>query len=106
MNAPTKTQNGTQAGISPGHGKVFGIPLGDFGLFSSLLLSLALGFIGFFGATFVAIFAILIYNSVGHHAVNLADSYKYVALPVGLGVLTFSLVLFGSLWIRRKVAGR
>ena len=106
MNAPTKTQNGTQAGISSGQGRVFGIRLGDFGIFSSLLLSLALGFIAFFGSTFVAIFAILIYNSVGHHAVNLADSYKFVALPVGLGVLALSLVLFGSLWIRRKVAGR
>jgi hypothetical protein len=80
--------------------------MGDFGIFASLLLSLALGFMGFFASAFVAIFAILIYNSVGRHAVDFADSYKFVALPVGLVVLAVSLLLFGGLWIRRKVAGR
>jgi hypothetical protein len=92
--------------MSPGDGRIFGIPLGDFGIFSSLLLSLALGFISFFASAFVAIFAILIYNSAGHHAVDFADSYKFVALPVGLLVLFLSLVLFGTLWIRRKTSGR
>lgn len=87
-------------------GRFFGIPLGDFGLFSSLLLSFSLGFASFFLATFLAIFTLLFYNEGGHHNVDFADTYKFVGLPVGLVVLAASLVFFGSLWIRRKVSGR
>jgi hypothetical protein len=87
-------------------GTIWGIPLGDFGLFSSLLLSFSLGFASFFLATFLAIFALLFYNEGGHHNVDFADTYKFVGLPVGLIVLTVSLLFFGSLWIRRKVSGR
>jgi nitrate reductase gamma subunit len=87
-------------------GRLFGIPLGDFGLFSSLLLSFSLGFAIFFLATFLSIFALLIYNEGGHHAVNYADTYKFVGLPAGLIALVLSLISFGFLWIRRKVAGR
>ena len=84
-------------------GRLFGIPLGDFGLFSSLLMSFSLGFLGFFAATFLGIFGILIYNSAAHGAVNFADSYKYIGLPAGVGVLVLALAFFGSLWIRRKI---
>jgi ABC-type spermidine/putrescine transport system permease subunit II len=86
--------------------RIFGIPVGDFGVFSSLLLSFSLGFASFFLATFLAIFALLFYNEGGHHNVNFADTYKFVGLPVGLIVLAVSLVFFGSLWIRRKTSGR
>jgi hypothetical protein len=79
--------------------------VGDFGPFASLLLSLSLGFASFFLATFLSIFALLIYNEGGHHAVNYADAYRLVGLPVGLVVLVLSLFLFGFLWIRRKLAG-
>ncbi len=92
--------------MPPNRGKLFGIPLGDFGLFASLLMSFSLGFAAFFAATFVAIFTLLFYNQSGHHTVNYADSYKLVGLPVGLGVLLVSLIFFGFLWIRRKVSGR
>jgi len=34
---------------------VLGVPVGDFGLFASTLIALALGFITFFGATFLII---------------------------------------------------
>ena len=90
----------------PNRGRLFGIPLGDFGLFASLLLSFSLGFSTFFGATFLAIVTLLFYNQGGHHNVNYADTYKLVGLPAGLGVLALSLAFFGVLWIRRKVAGR
>jgi ABC-type spermidine/putrescine transport system permease subunit II len=89
-----------------GSGKTFGVPLSDFGFFSSLLLSFSLGFGSFFLATFLAIVALLFYNEGGHHNVDFADTYKFVGLPVGLVVLVLSLVFFGSLWIRRKVWGR
>lgn len=86
--------------------RLLGIPLGDFGLFASLLLSFSLGFATFFGVTFLAIISLLFYNQGGRHAVNYADSYKWIGLPAGLAVLVLSLLLFGTLWIRRKASGR
>jgi len=86
-------------------GKVFGIQIGDFGLFASVLLSFSLGFITFFATCFLAIFGFLIYISAGHHNVDLADSYRYVALPVGLGVLAITLIILLGLWLRRKLSG-
>ena len=94
------------ANIPANRGRVFGIPLGDFGLFASLLLSFSLGFASFFLATFLAIFTLLFYNDGGHHNVDFANTYKFVGLPVGLVVLAVSLIFFGSLWIRRKISGR
>jgi hypothetical protein len=94
------------ANIEANRGRFFGIPLGDFGLFASLLLSFSLGFASFFLATFLAIFTLLFYNEGGHHNVDFADTYKFVGLPIGLVVLAVSLGFFGSLWIRRKISGR
>jgi hypothetical protein len=96
----------TTAKSRPPTGRLFGVPLGDFGLFASFLLSFSLGFATFFLATFLSIFSLLIYNESGHHAVDYADTYKLVGLPAGLIVLALSLVFFGFLWIRRKLAGR
>jgi TRAP-type C4-dicarboxylate transport system permease small subunit len=86
-------------------GTVFGIPLGDLGLFSSLLLSVAFGFLVFFATCFVAILSLLFYNSAGHHAVNMADSYRYVAFPAGVAALALALVILLGLWTRRKLSG-
>jgi hypothetical protein len=87
-----------------GQGRFFGVPLGDFGLFASLLLSFSLGFLAFFATCFVSIVGMLVYNTSGHH-VNFADSYRYIALPAGLIVLAASLVFFVGLWLRRKLSG-
>jgi hypothetical protein len=86
-------------------GRFLGIRLADFGLFATLLLSFSLGFLAFFATCFVAIFGILIYNGAGHHSMNFADSYRYIALPVGLTVLAVSLVVLLALWLRRKLSG-
>ena len=94
------------AATQPNQGKFLGIPLGNFGLFATLLLALSLGFITFFGACFLAIFSILIYNSAGHHSVNFADSYRYIGLPAGLIVLAVSLVVLLGFWLRRKLGGQ
>jgi hypothetical protein len=102
MTATAKSPANRGGGI----GTIWGIPLGDFGLFASLLISFSLGFASFFLATFLAIFTLLFYNEGGHHNVDFADTYKFVGLPVGLLVLAVSLIFFGSLWIRRKIAGR
>ena len=84
-------------------GYLFGIPLGDLGWFTSLLMSFALGFAAFFAATFFAIFGVLIYNAATHRAVDFALTYKRVGLPVGLLVLVAALGYLGTLWVRRQL---
>jgi len=84
--------------------RLLGIPLGDFGFFGSLLLSMASGFLAFFSSCVVAIFALLFWNAFGHH-VNYADSYLYVALPVGVAVLVFGFLFFTGTWLRRRLSG-
>jgi hypothetical protein len=92
--------------ISPqtvGSGYLFGVPLGDLGWFTSLLMSFALGFAAFFAATFFAIVGTLIYSAATHRAVDFALTYKHVGLPVGLLVLVVSLAYLGTLWVRRML---
>jgi hypothetical protein len=84
---------------------VLGFPLQGFGLFTSLLLSFAAAFFTFFASTCIAIFALLGWNLIGHHAVNYADGYLWVGFPAGALVLVVSLPLFGALWIRAKLRG-
>jgi hypothetical protein len=86
-----------------GSGYLFGVPLGDLGWFTSLLMSFALGFAAFFAATFCAIFSVLIYNTATHHAVDFALTYKRVGLPVGLLVLAAALGYLGTMWVRRQL---
>lgn len=85
--------------------RVFGLPLGDFGLFATLLLPLTLGFITFFTITFLSIVAILLLNSTGHGPVDYAIGYKLLALPAALVVWIASLAFFVFLWFRRKLEG-
>jgi hypothetical protein len=92
-------------GVKGGDGRIFGLPLGNFGLFASLLIALCSGFLAFFLVTFLSIFGILFYNTIGHHSVDFAIAYKVIALPVGAGVLVVALFLLGFLWVRRKLAG-
>jgi hypothetical protein len=66
-------------------------------------MSFALGFAAFFAATFFAIFAVLIYNTATHHAVDFALTYKRVGIPVGLLVLVVALGYLGTLWVRRQL---
>ncbi len=94
-------QNQHQGANSRAEGTLFGIPLGDFGLFTSLLMAVAVGFLSFFLFTFLAIVGIMIYNGMGHQ-VDYAESYKYISFPAGCVVLVISLVFFGRLWLRRK----
>ncbi|WP_158942045.1 hypothetical protein [Granulicella sp. S190] len=98
------SQNGSTA--SPrtfGAGYLFGIPLGDLGWFTSLLMSFALGFAAFFAATFCAIVGILFYNTTTRHAVDFSLTYTRVGLPVGLLVLLVTLFYLGTLWVRRQL---
>ena len=89
----------------PATGVYFGIPLGELGAFTSLLMACTVGFLSFFLFTFVGIIGVSIYNHMGHQ-VDLGASYKYFALPAGCVVLLASLLFFATLWVRRKIAGR
>jgi len=84
-------------------GTFLGFPLEGFSLFQSLLLAFASGFFAFFATTTIAIFALLAWNLIGHHAVNYADSYLYAGFPAGVIVLLLALPVFGTLWIRAKL---
>lgn len=87
----------------PGGGTVLGFPLAGFGLFTSLLLAFAAAFFTFFATTCIAIFSLLGWNLFGHHAVNYADSYRYIGFPAGVVVLVVALPVFGTLWVRAKL---
>jgi hypothetical protein len=87
----------------PEGGMVFGFPLTGFGLLTSLLLSFAAAFFTFFATTCIAIFSLLAWNLIGHHAVNYADSYLWVGFPAGVLVLVVALPVFFALWLRAKV---
>jgi hypothetical protein len=84
-------------------GTIFGFPLKGFGFFTSLMLAFAAAFFTFFASTTVAIFALLVWNLLGHHAVNYADTYLFVGFPAGVLVLLVALPLFAVLWIRAKL---
>ena len=83
-------------------GRVLGFPLKGFGLATSLLLAFAAAFFTFFATTTVAIFVLLAWNGLGHHAVSYAASYRYVGFPAGVVVLVVALPVFGVLWVRSK----
>jgi hypothetical protein len=85
--------------------RLLGIPLGDFGFFSSILLALASGFLTFFASCFLAIIGLLVWNLLGHHQVSYADSYLYIAFPLGLAVMALGFVFFTGAWLRRRVTG-
>ena len=82
-------------------GYLFGAPVGDLSLLVSLIMSVAVGFAAFFATTFFAIFGVLFYNSVGHHAVDFAVTYRNFGLPVGVIVLVLALIYMGRLWALR-----
>lgn len=86
------------------NGYLFGIPLGNLGIFGTLLIVLASGFLTFFATTFCAIFGIMFYNVATHGAVDYALSYRWVGLPAGLLVLAFASVYLGRLWVRRMMS--
>ena len=99
MNA--QQQNLHQVRPPQAGGKFFGIPLGDLGLFSSVLMAFTVGFLSFFLFTFLAIVGVMIYNGMGHQ-LDYAVSYKYISFPAACVVLLASLTFFGALWLRRK----
>ncbi|HEY1767026.1 MAG TPA: hypothetical protein VGG26_05200 [Terracidiphilus sp.] len=87
-----------------GGGNILGFPLEGFNLFQSLLLSVAAAFFTFFLSTCLAIFALLVWNLLGRHSVNFADTYRYVGFPAGVLMLLVALPYFCALWVRARLA--
>ena len=80
---------------------LFGVPVGDFGWFASLLIGLASGFMAFFASTFIAIVFILVYNTAAHGHIDYAVSYSRIGLPIGVLALIAALSYLGTLWFKR-----
>ena len=98
------SQNGTlTAPRAFGSGYLFGIPLGDLGLFTTLLMSGAVGFAAFFASTFCAIITLLFYKVATSHMPDFTITYKWVGIPVGAVVLLLTLAYLGTLWVKRKL---
>ena len=93
----------SQQALRPQGGRFLGFPLEGFGFFTSMLLAFAAAFFTFFASTFLAILWLLVWNGMLGHAVNYADSYLYIGLPAGLGMLTVALPVFCTLWVRAKL---
>ena len=102
---PTQTTKSTRpASPTPrlsGQGYLFGVPVGDLGLFTSLIMGTAIGFAAFFAATFVGIISLLVYNTASHHAIDYSFAYKRFGLPIGLVALFVAYAYLGTLWTRR-----
>ncbi len=86
-----------------GQGYFFGVPVGDLGWFASLLMSIAVGFMGFCAATFLGIVGIGIYNGSTHRSVDFALSYERFGVPAGLVLLVAALGYLGTLWVKRQL---
>jgi len=85
--------------------RLLGIPIGDLGLFPSLFLALASGFMAFFASCFLAIMSLLVWNTATHGHISYVDTYRYVALPTGMAVMVMGSVFVTGSWLRRKLAG-
>lgn len=85
-----------------GSGYFFGIPVGDFGLFVSVLMSLTVAIASFFLATFLGIVGLLISRMATGRMPDFSVAYKWIGLPVGIAVLVLTLAYLGTLWIKRK----
>jgi hypothetical protein len=87
-------------------GVLFGIPLGDLGWFSSLLMGVATGFAAFFLTTFVSIMSLLVYRIASGHNPDFAIAYRDIGFPVGVLVLVLALSYLSVLYARRMARKR
>ena len=89
----------------PAGDRFVGVPIGELGWFTCLLMGTAAGFAAFFAATFLAILTFLILNSAGHH-LNYNLTYRRIGLPAGLLVGGVSLAYLATSWARRQIKRR
>jgi uncharacterized membrane protein YphA (DoxX/SURF4 family) len=82
-------------------GVLLGIPLGDLGWFSSLLMGFATGFAAFFLTTFVSILSLLFYRVASGRNPDFGIAYRDIGFPVGVLVLVLALGYLSVLYARR-----
>lgn len=93
----------SQPGATAGEVYLFGVPIGGLGWFATFLMGAAAGFAAFFAGTFLGIVGIMLTNGVLRTAIDYADAYRWVGLPLGLLVLVLALSLLINLRIRRSL---
>ncbi len=88
--------------IAPGYTgpRLFGAPVGDFGVFQTVLLTAAAGFVSFFASTFLAIMTLLVVMSTGRK-VDFSLAYRWVGLPVGIVMMLAAGIFLGSALVGR-----
>ena len=96
------TSNAQPAGVPKtfAAGYVFGAPVHKLGIIASLIMGLAVGFIGFFAATFVGIVVVMVMIGTGHPA-DYTISYRLIGLPVGIVLGVLSLAYLGAFCVKR-----
>ena len=95
MNSPHDVARARTEGV------LFGIPLGDLGWFSSLLMGVATGFAAFFLTTFLSIMALLFYRISSGRNPDFAIAYRDIGFPIGVVVLISALGYLSVLYARR-----
>jgi hypothetical protein len=100
MSTATANSGHTNVPAPKSSGRFLGFPLEGFGFFTSLLLTIASGFLTFFAVTTIAIFSLLVWNIYGQHNVRYDASYLYFGFPAGVVVLVIAAIVFGVLWFR------
>jgi hypothetical protein len=81
--------------------RFFGVPVGDFSFFQTLLITFAMTVASFLAATFCAIMTILVLTQAAHMKIDFAIAYKFVGLPVGIVMMVATLGYLGSLLVMR-----
>ena len=95
MNSPHDVARARTEGV------LFGIPLGDLGWFSTLLMGFATGFAAFFLTTFLSIMALLFYRISSGRNPDFAIAYRDIGFPIGVVVLISALGYLSVLYARR-----
>jgi hypothetical protein len=85
---------------------LFGAPIGELGIFTSVLFGGVIGIGAFFVTTFLSIVSILVYNSNSHTQLNYAYSDLRFGLPVGILVALVAWTYLGKLWVARITASK
>ncbi len=80
--------------------RLFGAPVGDFSLLQTMLMTVAVSVASFFAATFCAIMVMLAMLAM-HAKPDFSIAYKYVGLPVGIGMFVLAGGYLGSLLVMR-----
>ncbi len=81
--------------------RLFGAPVGDFSVFQTLLITIAMGFAAFFATTFLAIMTLLVITQLGNRAVDFSITYRWFGLPAGIVMLLVTAVYLGSVLVMR-----